>query len=342
MKKIAAYMLAVLLAAGATANACPATVTASAERPSVVVIGDSIVSGAFLGEGEQSFADMLQADLPAGVGFTVYAEDGYTSGDVLNLLDDPAVQGTLADADAIIVTGGIHDVMDGFMELAYQYKDEFGVEKFSDLYTMSQEDLGATDNQLISMSLALSKSVKVNQESCRDNILQIGQKLAQYDAQLIALNVYNSMDTIENYDSLSITRQLGYDSIKNPIGDVLTKYVNAAYSEIADTYGFEIVDTYTAFAGLAYQYTNLDDMEVNPNAAGHTWLAAAVEEGCGFGCGKADRCCESHGCGHGAGDPAKAGRHGRRPLCIQRGWKSSKPGRAVYSTLLYRQPDCDL
>ena len=278
MKKIVAYTLALVLAAGVTANACPATVTASAESLSVVVIGDGIVSGASLGEGEQSFADILQADLPAGVGFTVYAEDGYTSGDVLNLLDDPAVQGTLADADAIIVTAGIHDVMDEFMDLAYQYKDKYGVEKFSDLYTMSQDDLGATDSQLISMSLALSRSVENNQESCRDNILQIGQKLSQYDAQLIALNVYNSMDTIENFDSLSSTRQLGYNSIKNPIGTVLTDYVNAAYTEIAGSYGFEIVDTYTAFAGLAYRYTNLNDMEVNPNAAGHTWLAAAVEE----------------------------------------------------------------
>lgn len=278
MKKVAAYTLAFLLVAGVTAPACLSTVNASAERPSVVVIGDSIVSGAFLGEGERSFADILQADLPAGAVFTVYAEDGYTSGDVLALLDDTAVQGTLADADAIIVTAGIHDVMDDFMDLAYQYKDKYGVEKFSDLYTMSQEDLGATDSQLIDMSLALSRSVETYQESCRDNILQIGEKLSGYDAQLIAVNVYNSMDTIENFDALSPNRKLGYNSIKNPIGTVLKDYVNAAYTEIADTYGFEIVDAYTAFAGLAYQYTNLADMEADPNAAGHAWIAAAVEE----------------------------------------------------------------
>ncbi len=278
MKKMAAYTLAFLLAAGVTAPVCLSTVNASAERPSVVVIGDGIVSGAFLGEGEQSFADILQADLPAGAVFTVYAEDGYTTGDVLDLLDDTAVQGTLADADAIIVTAGIHDIMDDFMDLAYQYKDKYGVEKFSDLYTMSQEDLGATDPQLIDMSLALSRSVETYQESCRDNILQIGEKLSGYDAQLIAVNVYNSMDTIENFSSLSPNRKLGYNSIKNPIGTVLKDYVNAAYTEIAGTYGFEIVDAYTAFAGLAYQYTNLDEMEVDPNAAGHAWLAAAVEE----------------------------------------------------------------
>ena len=81
---------------------------------------------------------------------------------------------------------------------------------------------------------------------------------------------------------MSLKRQSAYNGVRNPIRTVVTNYLNQLLHEKAETENIILVDTFSGFAGLAYQYTNLNDLDMNPTAEGHIWIADAVMEAAGL------------------------------------------------------------
>ncbi len=248
----------------------------------IVVIGDDISTAAGLTGEEQSYVTLFSDYLGAQV--TSFAQENYTTEDVIACLDQPDVQAALADADMILLSAGSHDIMDPYAEQADAYREEFGFEHITDLFGAYMQDYGFTsETQLMPYANTLVSKVKQNRKTAQANILTIGEKLSQYSsAQVICLNVYNCMDTIENYSSLSVRRQLAYDSICNPITGVLDEYVNDAYNQLASTYGYTVVDTCTLFKQKAYLYTHPTTVDVKPTALGHEALALETAKASGL------------------------------------------------------------
>lgn len=264
---LSGMMLTVVQPIGSSAGEAP---------KKIVVIGDSISAGTGLDVPNASYVDLVGRYYQAEV--VNLAKDVCTTEDLLVMLDDPAVQSELSQADMILCTVGIQDIMEPFNAQLNIYKEELGFEQIEELYTASREEIKVTDDDLNAYSLALAKCLEQNEISCRDNILAIGEKLSVYssNAEIVCPNVYNPLNCIAGLESMSTMRRMAYNSIMNPCNFVLTDSVNASYTTLGEQYGFRIIDTFTGFAGHAYDYTYLYYMEYNPSEIGHEWIAEAI------------------------------------------------------------------
>lgn len=271
IRRAAAAVLAGMMAAMAQ----PIASSAADAPKKIVVIGDSVSAGTGLDNPNATYVKMVSTYYHAEV--VDLSKDACTSGDLLVMLDDPAVQSELSKADMILCTVGIQDIMVPFNNQLDVYRTSLGFDKITDLYSASRSDIDVSDDDLNAYSLVLAKCLEKNEESCRDNILAIGEKLSAYqNAEIVCPNVYNPLNCIEGLDGMTIKRRIAYNSIMNPCNYVLTDSVNASYTKLGEQYGFRIVDTFSGFAGLAYDYTYLYSMDYNPTRHGHHWIAEAI------------------------------------------------------------------
>ncbi|MDE7094283.1 MAG: hypothetical protein K2O52_05165, partial [Oscillospiraceae bacterium] len=185
--------------------------THAQETPNIVVIGDSISTGAGLANDEKSYVQLIQ-DYTC-LEIQNFAQDNYTTEDVLLSINDAQVQEALSQADVIIVTVGIHDIMDEFILTANEFMTQFGFENFLDVFTASLTDYGFSDEmQLIPYSNKMASAIKANRESATANFQAITENLSQYqNATIIYQTVYNLLDNIENYDNLTVKRKAAYN-----------------------------------------------------------------------------------------------------------------------------------
>ncbi len=266
--KAAAAMLAGVLSVG-TAGSFDVK---AAESRRIVVIGDSISSGSGLADEEKSYVELLE-ELPDTEVLNFSYED-MTTESLVSYMDDRQLQKYLEEADVIIVNVGIHDIMDPFMEKAQSYMDKWGFEKFEDVFFASLSEYNLTVEDLLAYQRELFSAVETNRETAKTNMLEIGERLSVYsDAQIVFQNVYNPIDTIERFDDLSNTRKSAYELICNQVDKTLNNSVNAAVNELSESYQYDVADVQSAFAGNAYRYANLSDLDVNPTAEGHTVIA---------------------------------------------------------------------
>lgn len=275
-------------AASAAAMMVPAGVHAEEEASykKIVIIGDSVTAGANLAINESSIADLL--GYWSGAEVVNLSDSKADTGALLAMLDTEEAKTQLSTADLIIFTGGMHDIMDPFIEQADIYRQQFGLENFSDIFdpSITLESLGvSSEKELIVCANTLAKKAKQNKLTAQENILAIGEKLSVYSsAEIIALNVYNPMDTIEMYANgeLSQNRKNAYDTVCNPIKGVINENINKSYSELGETYGFKVVDVYSLFVGKAYIYSCPQYLMPDPIVTGHLCIAEATAKAAGI------------------------------------------------------------
>ncbi|MDE5769858.1 MAG: hypothetical protein K2H82_10785 [Oscillospiraceae bacterium] len=267
-----------LLMAVSCMNLIQMPVLTNAEDPTkIVVLGDGISTGAQLADGEKSYLELIQAS--GNYEIQNFAQDNFTTADLLDSLNDAQIQQALSDADVILVSVGIHDIMDQFLVTANGFMEEFGFTQFTDVFTANIEDYGFEDEmELVPYANKMADDVKANRAEAAANMQAITTKLEAYqDARIVYQTVYNLLDNIEMYDTLGVKRKMAYNSIMNPTGTV----INGCYNDYLAGYVKQhenavIADVYSAFAGNAWQYTNLYDLEMHPNAAGHQVIADLV------------------------------------------------------------------
>lgn len=274
-KMTAALAAAVMLLTGT------ATVTAAEDTTKIVVLGDGISSGAGLAEGEKNYVELVQAYIGTAE-VQNFAVENNTMPALLEQLEDAQVQAALSEADMILVTIGMHDAVDPFMETAHGFMDEFGFAKFSDVFTALLEDYGLTEDMLQDeYAPQLIEAAKRNRETAAADMLLVGEALSVYGDKVVYQNVYNPIDTIENLSELSTKRRLAYNMICNPVSAALKgsdseTSVNRSLQQISEQYGCGVVDVFTGFDNYAYRYVNLDELDVHPTAEGHQWIAVEV------------------------------------------------------------------
>ena len=279
MKKIKKYIpaLTAVSAFSMMLNTC-ALLPAKAEHVrKIVVLGDSIATGQNLAEDEKSYVDLLEEY----TNFHVqnFAQDNYMTGDVLACMQDTQVQQALAQADVICINVGEHDIMDEFLATADSFMKEFSFQKFTDVFQAQLQDYGFTDeNDLIPYANEMASAIRTNQKTAGENIQLINQELEKYpDAKIIYQTAYNMLDTLDFIDTLSTKRKSAYNSIMKPAQTALKTYVNDPITQFAESHdNCILIDTLTGFSGNAWQYTNLYDLELNPTASGHAWIADTI------------------------------------------------------------------
>ncbi len=249
--------------------------SAADDVQNIVVIGDSVAAGNALTDAEQSYVELVGEYTGAKV--QNFAAAGNTTQDVLDCLDHAQVQAALAEADVILVSVGMHDIMDPFMAKANEFMVQFGFQRFSDVFFASLADYNLDELDLMIYNGQLTSAVESNMEPAAANMLEIGEQLAAYpNAQVILSNAYNPIDTIENLDELSSKRKDAYTTVCTTVSNTLNASVNQAIAETAAANGYEVVDVHAAFKGFAYKYVNLSDLDMNATAAGHALIAQKI------------------------------------------------------------------
>lgn len=268
---------AAVLAAAILTSAVP-SFTASAEstqKKQVVVLGDATAAGTGLSDIDRSCGEQLAGYLNADV--TVFANETYTTEDVLALLEQTEVQAKLAQADMILVSAGMYDIMTPYITCAKSYLASFGLEKFSQLYHATQDSLGLTDTDLLTISADLSTKPRQNKNAAVANIKTIAENLSQYqNAQVIYLNVYHPLNILENFEDMTLKRQNAYEvGALNPVMAALCDpdNVNPTYNALPDSYPCTVIDTFTLFGDKAYLYCVPSELDIRMNATGHTLVA---------------------------------------------------------------------
>ncbi len=290
MKNNFRKLTAAVLAAAMTLTMSAVPASAEDDGTVIVVLGDSVSSGAQVvrnenGEFETTYLEVDYVDMIcATYEFCTlydYSVDDCTIPDLLTTLEDEAVQAALESADLILVSVGMHDMMDDFMDTSWSFMDKFGFEKFADVFTAQLADYGVTESDLQNYAADLTYAVKKNRAAAAANMLTLGEKLSVYsNAQVVYQNAYNCIDTVENFSELSANRQMAYSTICNTVSNNLNDStdgsVNHSLNQIADLYDATVIDVHSAFKGYAYQYVNLDELDLNPSAEGHRLIADMI------------------------------------------------------------------
>lgn len=265
-------------AAAATALTCPnVLLTAHGEHvQKIVVLGDSIATGAGLAENEKSYVQLLEDY--TNIQIQNFAQDNYTTDSILTCLSDTQVQEALSHADVIFINAGEHDIMDNFLKICNGFMEQFKFEKFTDVFSAQLQDYGFEDeNDLIPYANEMAAAIREKQESAAENIQLINTELSKYPhAKIIWQTNYNLLDNLDFYSTLTANRKQGYDAIKNPAKTTLNKYLNAYITQFGEQDNHITIDVYSGFAEKAYAYTNLYQLDMNPNAAGHAWIAERI------------------------------------------------------------------
>ncbi|GEM_PF-1464687 len=243
----------------------------------IVVLGDSISSGSGLAENQKSYAALVEEYTNAQI--QNFSQERYTTANVLTCLSDPQIQQALSEADLILITVGEHDIMDRFIKLSQGFMTQFGFEKFTDVFQANPEDYGIrSEDELLPYADLLSNALRSNQAAVQENIQKIHEELEHYPhAKIIWQTAYNPTDTIDFIDTLSDRRKEKYLEIMNSVKSAMDEALNHSIAQFAEENGHCIViDTAAGFAGNAWKYTNLYQLDLNPSAEGHAWIANAL------------------------------------------------------------------
>jgi len=256
----------------------------NAQNPQkIVVLGDSVSTRAGLSEGQKSYIDWITYYTDTEI--QNFAQEKYTTQDVLQSLSDPQIQTALSESDIILITVGLYDIMIPFQDKANSYLEEFGAESFWEVFNSSPDEYGITSQEdMMYYSNQMAAAARQNKKSASENIKLITETLAQYqNAKIIFQTVYNPLDTIEYYSDFSMKKKTAYDSICNPINTLVNSAYNTYLHEQEELGNCLVADVCTEFKTYAYQYTNMmTAFEPTPNAEGHQLIADMILEKAGL------------------------------------------------------------
>lgn len=239
----------------------------------LTVLGDSIASGYGLAEYKSgnnysaplSFGNMLGAEFES---YRNFAVDGRTTQQLLDALKAPgeALFEALKNADVIVISIGGNDFLQPMISavksaaagdyelIAAIFKGEFRVEM-----------LGEYSQRILNAALDAAKQVDVdktanNIERCVELISEINP-----DAEIILMTVYDPF-------SGNVLLKAASDVAKERLS-----VLNAGILALEGG-NVKVINVYNAFDGKAAEYTNINRLDIHPNAVGHNKIYELLKE----------------------------------------------------------------
>lgn len=239
----------------------------------LTVLGDSIASGYGLAEyapgnnysAPLSFGNMLGAEFES---YRNFAADGRTSRQLLDALTAPS--GTLADAvcdaDVIVISIGGNDflqpmisavkkaAMGDYELIAAIFKGEFRAEM-----------LGDYSQRILTSALDAAKLVDV--EKTAENIRKCVKIISDMNpnARIILMTVYDPF-------SGNVLLKAASDVAKERLSVLNTEIMAMEDGNVS------VIDVYSAFDGRAGELTNINKLDIHPNADGHNRIYELLRE----------------------------------------------------------------
>ncbi len=257
----------VISAVSAAAALTLAAMSVSAEgKSSLVVLGDSITTGYGLegyvsgdnSSAKDSFANRLSE------GFSDYqnlAVDGRTSAQLLESFSDEATLTAVENADTIVISIGGNDFLSPMMaaiQMSFMTDQEFmkGITEGTVTEEEMMEKFSEMDLEGIAVNAANSVDTAVTGQNI-DGVLDKINELSP-DCDVYILTVY---DPFEGAD--------GSEAFAEAAEELLDKLNGEITRSAASHEGVTVIDVKSAFSGHALEYTNISEMDIHPNKAGH-------------------------------------------------------------------------
>ena len=241
---------------------------------SYVALGDSITTGYGLGEGEQSFAEIIAAE--NGYELINLAEDGATSADLLDVIQNEANAATLENADLITITIGGNDLMGALYEYLAEETDNTPEAVKTALESADMATLSSFAG--IIGGFAASEQCKAALEAFVKNFDEsiLALRTMNNDVSIIVINQYNPY----SYLAAGMGSAAGMDSVVDAFDEVLSElngkldFYDGSFYDVADVYtAFQSAEENPCNASISISGVNLD---FHPNAYGHTLIAETV------------------------------------------------------------------
>ena len=239
----------------------------------VLVIGDSITTGFGLEgydkgrDNVQSYANLLKADfkseLTAGEQkFINKGIDGQEATQLLEALKDGKYDSDLKDCDLVLISIGGNDLMHTLFGF-FSDNSDYGIQ-ISDLLT----DHSVGD--LIKALAELSKVLEQRLATYNTTIAEIGDYINEKsDARIIVQTLYNPLDTREK-------PKLFMAFVRSKI-NTLNEEILANAKDAQGNERYETADVFAAFAGQGDKLTNINKMDIHPNADGHKLIYETLD-----------------------------------------------------------------
>lgn len=233
---------------------------------SLVILGDSIASGYGLAEytagnnysAPLSFGNLLGAEYES---YKNFAVDGRTSAQLLSVLEDPSeeIAKALADADEIVISIGGNDFLQPMISavklaaLSAAFGDG---ELLSSIFNgeFKIDMAGEFSDKLITAALDAAKEVDIgmiaeNIRKCVEAVRRINPT-----AEIVLLTVYDPFSGNALFRAAS------------EVAEERLAVLNGQISAIDEV---TVADVYSAFKGQAAAFTNINCLDIHPNADGH-------------------------------------------------------------------------
>jgi len=228
----------------------------------ILFLDDSIAYGYGLADGEKTYCEIIQDYYGSKVATENLAVNGYTTNDLIDLINNDEYADKIKKADVICVSIGGNDILDVFMSAMLDSLSN--ADESADI-TSSVKSLLTNPEKLAEFKQKLE--VGASAASANFPVILKALREKNENARIIFQTIYNPFETAQDNPNSMFIRAL-YVLMQNYGGKM-----NTTISSLKNT---ETADISTLFAGSGWLATNINDYDIHPNQLGHIAIASQI------------------------------------------------------------------
>ena len=277
MKKFMVFLSAVIVtAAFIILNFCVAVSADDFKVDSIVLLGDSITYGFGLSEDEQNYGDILGEYYGAEV--QNFAQNGLTTDGLLEKLEQEDIRSAVEDCGMVCLSIGgndlLHIFLEAFSELGIDLQTDARYDSDMSTADVSSDFYNNFSSEFVQKFIMdYASQLAPAASKAAENIKTISEKLHDLNpnAVLVMQTVYQPFESSDSSKNV-LMKPLGtFTGMQlTPINEAVKE--NAPYT----------ADILTKFSENPYLYTNIDKMDIHPNALGHMLIAEEIAQTVGI------------------------------------------------------------
>ncbi len=235
--------------------------TAADEKLDILIMGDSIPYGYLLANGEKNYGELIEDYYNGKADVTNIAVNGYSTSDLLELIDKPDTKKLIKNADVVIISIGANDLLNVFFERYYEIVQTYNETDFATAAQTIMNDKDGLSDLLNDLDKGTLTAI--------NNIPEIKNRIttANNDTKIIFQTIYNPFESISENPDYTVISTLSF---------LLNNLLFQINKEIKSLDGTETADIYALFKNTGWLTTNICDYDIHPNQFGHVAIAAKI------------------------------------------------------------------
>ncbi len=234
---------------------------AADEKLDILIMGDSIPYGYLLASSEKNYGELIKDYYNGKADVTNIAVNGYSTNDLLELIEKSETKEQIKNADVVIISIGANDLLNVFFERYYEI-----------VQTYSETDFAVAAQTIISDKDGFSdllNDLDKGTLTAINNIPEIKNKIAtaNSDTKIIFQTIYNPFESLSGNPDYTVISTLNF---------LLNSLLFQINKEIKSLEGTETADIYALFKNTGWLTTNIRNYDIHPNQLGHVSISAKI------------------------------------------------------------------